>query len=124
MQQLAEEMAVLAEQRLIEAELMAQGGPGGGWGLGAEQGIDRIPRSHPQQQEHQAGDQPQHQRRQGQAGAEIAQQLGAAAHGWFLPAGVSRRCSSPSSTRPEPSKRGVLSWGRAQATGAVSHTGR
>ena len=80
MQQIAQEVAVLHQEGLIKAELLAQGGAGGGGGLGAEQRIDRIARRHPQQQEHQAADQPEHQGRQGEAGREVAKQVGAAAH--------------------------------------------
>ena len=122
-QQIAEEMAVLHRQRLIEAQLGAQGGASRGRGLGAEQRVDRIAGSHPQQQEHQRGDQPQHQRRQGEAGGEITEQVAAAAHRW-LPPEWDWLCRSASTSQPAPSKRGGASDGRAQATGAISQTGR
>ena len=56
MQQFAQEAAVLMQQWLIQAQLGPQRCAGAFGSAGTEQGIDRIPWRHPQQQEHQAGD--------------------------------------------------------------------
>ena len=128
-QQLAHEAHVLLGQGLVEAQLLPEGGAHRFRGPGAQQGVDRITGGQAQQQEHQAGDQPQHHRRQGQPGGHVAQQLAAAAHGW-PPACRGLSAAGPigrnweSTTRPEPSKRGASSWGRAQAAGRTTHTGR
>ena len=139
MQQLAHEPYVLLGQGLVEAQLLPEGGSHRLGGPGAQQGVDRIAGGQAQQQEHQAGDQPQHHRRQGQPGGRVAQQLAAAAHRWppalfgLVAAGLVAAvglAAGPigrnweSSTRPEPSKRGASSWGRAQAAGRTTHTGR
>ena len=112
---MAQEGGVLIDQGFVQTQLGAQGEAGGRRGAGAEQGIDRIAGGDAQQQEHQCGDQPEHQRRQGEPGPDVAQQFGTAAHG--------RPPSSLSTTRPEPSNRGWLTGGRLQATGATSQIG-
>lgn len=120
---MAEEPAVLLGQGQIQTQLGPQGGAGRLRGAGAQQGVDRIPGGHPQQQEHQRGDQPEHHRSQGQTGGQVTRQVGTAAHGTLAAAAAGRRCSSPSITRPDPSNRGWLTLRWPQATGALSHTG-
>ena len=133
-QQLAHEPDVLLGQGLVEAQLLPEGGSHRLGGPGAQQGVDRIAGGQAQQQKHQAGDQPQHHRRQGQPGGRVAQQLAAAVHRWppalvgLVAAGLGAAGligrNWESSTRPEPSKRGASSWGWAQAAGRTNHTGR
>ena len=114
-------MAVLLEQGPIQAQLRPQGLPGRSRCPGAQQGIDRIPRCQAQEQKNQAGDQPQHQGRQGHSRRQIAQQGAVTAHRLLQ---VARgMCSSCSSNRPEPSYWGRLSGGRAQALGATNQRG-
>ena len=141
MEQVPEVMAVLAGQGLVQAQLVAQGRAGRLRGPGAEQGIDRIARCHPQQQEHQAGDQPEHHWQQQQPAGQVGEQLAAPAHGGSpgrlgaftrpvepgaaaAPPPWGRRCRACKIKRPEPSNWGVASQGWAQARGGTRHTGR
>ena len=116
MQQVVEVLAVLHRQALVEPQLLPQGLPGGLRSPGTEQGVDGIAGGNPQQQEHQAGDQPEHHGHEGQAAQQVAPEVMAAAHGWTS----SNACRI---TRPDPSNWGALRFRCPQARALTCQRG-
>ena len=122
MDQSVEIAEVLIQQRLIQAQPSPHGGFRGGGSPAAEHRIHWIPWGDAQQQEHQAGDQPQHQWRQGEAGGAVAGEVSGASHQFCVDLSE-RRFSSASINWPLPSNCGGLRFSWAQARGESSQTG-
>ena len=80
MQQSTKKVEVLLGQGLIQPQTCSESCLGGLRGAAAEYRIHRVARSHPQQQEHQARDQPQHHRSQGKPRSRVAEQLSTSSH--------------------------------------------
>ena len=116
MQQSAEEVHVLMPERLIEAKPRSQHSLGCFWSSASQDRIHGITRCNPQEQKHQRGNQPKHQRRQRQSGGRVAQQFTTPPH-------QLASCNRASFSRPLPSNSGVASSGRLQALGVTSQTG-
>ena len=73
MEKAVDEFQILMAKGQVEPEPFPEQRLGSGGRTAAEHRIHGIAWGHPQQQKHQAGDQPEHEWRQGQAGGAVAQ---------------------------------------------------